>query len=93
MTQEVWKFTLDMSEKSTRIDAPLGAKFISVQRQGAGVVAWAIVDPSFPIDPVTVERHGTGWPIREPADGLCRTYIATIVDGAFVWHFFRLGCL
>lgn len=83
MSEEVWKFPLQLGQ--TFLEMPERAKALAVQMQHGTPTLWALVAPSrFP------ERRefyliGTGHPLLR-----CDlVYLATVQDGAFVWHAFE----
>lgn len=78
----IWKFPLDV--RSQHLSIPMGAKLLTAQLQGAAITLWALCDPAAALMSVEVVVVGTGWQVN--VDGL--TYIATVQQGAFVWHVF-----
>jgi hypothetical protein len=78
-------------ETHQQVPMPEGAQLLSVQKQPVGgvghvFVLWARVDDAH----VQVRRRivmcGTGHPAPSNAP-----FIGTLIDGAFVWHFFDGG--
>ncbi len=89
---KVFKYTLAGSRSSVNtilpIGLPPGAKVLHCDLQGTSFNLWALVDPH---EQGVEERKfviaGTGHYFINPAD----VYINTILDGAYVWHFFEVG--
>ena len=88
----IWKFPIPfMAEPSTH-QVPAGAKFLTAQIQlsayvgGGGIMLWGLVDPEAPLEARTIQIVGTGHEV--PANA---RYIATVQDGALVWHVFEIN--
>lgn len=58
----IWKFPLRVDDAQT-FDMPQGAEVLSVQLQRGQPCAWAIVDDSKPLSPVTIQMRGTWHPL------------------------------
>jgi hypothetical protein len=83
----VWKFPLRLAKAQT-VSMPSGARFLSVQIQGAdGLMLWAEVDPERPRVARQIEIWGTGDPLVPAAR---RAYLATVQEPPFVWHFYAV---
>jgi hypothetical protein len=81
-------FKYDLAVTGTQmIMMPRHAKVLSVQDQNGRLCVWAKVDPHAPAD---VRRRfvivGTGHNLPIEMDSL--TYLASVQQGAFVWHVF-----
>lgn len=85
MSTTIWKFPIDAGCNS--IQAPRGAKLLTVQMQHGSPTVWAEVDPTAPIEPVLIEVFGTGHVIEEGE----RTYVGTfqMQGGALVFHLYQ----
>ena len=67
---------------------PKGAKILTVMMQGDVFCLWAEVDQKAKLEERFIEKFGTGQEI--PIDmGIDRSYIGTVQDGSFVWHFYE----
>jgi hypothetical protein len=83
----IYKYPLP-NKGAQKLEMPQGAivRFFSVQYPGVAdkIMLWAEVDPTAP----KVVRHfyvaGTGWDVHDSF-----VYIATCLDGEFVWHLFE----
>lgn len=73
----------------SEVEMPAASEIVSVQMQGDTLTAWAIVHT----DSATVTRTfyivGTGHPLPTPA--WSSRFLATVQDGALVWHIFDGG--
>ncbi len=84
MEKRIYKYPL--TDLSSYISMPTGARILSVQLQGNDLMAWALIDKDVP----TSEKrcfaiYGTGWALdNDPGD-----YLATIQGNGFVWHLFE----
>lgn len=76
----VYKY--DLTEE---IIAPI-EKFLHIEMQDGVPCAWAIVDTDLEEKHYTVLCSGTGWPLLDPQTK--DTYVGTLMDGPYVWHFF-----
>ncbi len=82
----IFKYTLDYGiGKSTRLMVPVGAKVLTFQMQGDNIVGWFEVFSKAKMHEVEFGIIGTGHEIPDFA-----TYVATVQDGPFVWHIYRL---
>lgn len=77
-----------MSQETSKISMPEGAKVLAVAMQGNIRTIWAMVDEDAPMEERDFRTVGTGWPVSEDVIG--STYIGTIMDRAFVWHIFEV---
>ncbi len=87
----VWKYELpNPPEDRFSVDAPQGAKWLTVQNQAGQLVMWALVNPDSP----KVKHHfvwaGTGHRFELTSTA---NHVGTIQDlqGALIWHIFCLG--
>lgn len=93
----IWKHTLaspsaglarGRRELTHIVRLPRGARILDVQLQGDAICLWVLVDPD---EIVAVDRIvfilGTGWHVDAAVIGICE-HLATIQDGALVWHVF-----
>jgi hypothetical protein len=81
----IWKYSFSIVDSQT-IAMPAGAKVLTAQKQGKTFVMWAIVDVSRPAEDRVFYVYGTGNPI----DHDLGKWVATVQDGAFVWHVFSM---
>jgi hypothetical protein len=89
----IWKFPLKITDRQT-VAMPIGARVLSVQFQvqfqgDHSLCLWAVVNPDNPMEPRTIQIHGTGHACPE-ADVL--TFIGTVQQhgGQLVWHVFEV---
>lgn len=87
MSRSIWKYPFPIL-KSQTIDMPADAQVLTVAQQGTEFVVWALLTPTEPIEPRQFDLYGTGWDLPDERVG---RYIATVQDGAFVWHIFEPG--
>ena len=83
-TTTIWKIPLGIKDEQW-IDVPMGAKALTVQRQGDTACLWVHVNPEAPVTRRPVYVYGTGNPIP---DRPRQEYLGTVQDGYFVWHAF-----
>ena len=74
-------------ELTEEIVAPI-EKFLHVECQNSVPCAWAIINTDLEEVHYTILCSGTGWPLLDPQTK--DTYIGTINDGPYVWHFFAI---
>jgi len=84
--QSVLKYPLQIQEEVQRVQMPVAAQVLTVQMQNGAPMLWALTFEGVPMMERTFRLVGTGWGL--PAEQL--RYIATVQDGAFVWHFFEV---
>lgn len=63
---------------------PAGAEILTVQIQNGLICAWAAVNVYAPLVKRKIIALGTGHTFSEAE------YLATVQDGAFVWHLFEV---
>ena len=64
---------------------PQGAEILSAGLDPTGALCiWARVNPGEPLEPFIIYIVGTGGEV--PAG---RTFIGTVLQGPWVWHFFK----
>lgn len=80
----IWKWSLDRVDVQT-VNIPRGAMILSVQMQQGAPQIWALCDPTEPKVPRAFRIIGTGHEIP----GYPGAYVATVIDGQFVWHVFE----
>lgn len=84
MSDAIWKFGL--ASMDCWVPMPRGARVLTAQIQRNAMCLWAVVDTTLHVDD-TERRHfrtvGTGWAIP---DDETFEYIATVQEGALVWH-------
>lgn len=85
----IWKYPITILEEQT-VEMPIGARILSVQMQGGGLVLWALVDPEANREKRRIAVHGTGHPVDIAET---RHFIGTVQTngGALVWHVFDGG--
>jgi hypothetical protein len=84
MMKTIWKYPLAV-ESQVILTMPIDARILTVQMQNGVPTLWAEVDPdSKSKESRYVEVIGTGFDF-EPG-----TYIGTVQDGLFVWHFYEV---
>ena len=81
----IWKYPIEVVYRQ-EIGLPRGARVLSMQRHADGLVVWAEVDPSAPVERRGVRVVGTGLPIGEWRSNAA--HIGTAILGPFVWHVF-----
>lgn len=83
--QVVWKYTLPLTPGLWfEVKMPQGARALDVQRQGADVVAWALVEPDAPPQSMWLRWYMTGEDVREEVE-----HVATVQFGPIVLHLFE----
>lgn len=85
MSEIIYKYPLEVIDEQM-VAMPEGARILSAQWQGRGLVAWAVVDPLAKPVQRRVRVVGTGNPMPE-FDG---SYVSTVQEPGrpFVWHVF-----
>jgi hypothetical protein len=87
--QIVYKYLANIGEK-TLLVLPLGAKILTVQKQGEYICFWVLQSPNHgPTEVKTILKVGTGHTFD---DANCYQYIGTVqeLDGGLVWHYFEV---
>lgn len=82
---EIWKFPLEIVEYQS-VAMPEWAELLHIEFHRGELNLWALVNPNEPKVQCTIHRFGTGWPMP---DNLGLKHIGTVLDGAYVWHFFE----
>lgn len=89
-TKVIWKYPLAkfIADKQV-LRLPRGYELLTVQVQGPNqdVNLWAMVDPKEATIEVSIYIYGIGQPIP-PQE---QTYICSVQERSFVWHFFAGG--
>lgn len=83
----IWKFDLLRAQAQT-LKMPDGGQILSIQKQGEMLCLWALVDTAEPQIERILLCLGTGQSISTAWD--CLPFLATVIDGEDVWHFFEL---
>ena len=83
---KIWKYVL-LAEKTQLVKMPLKSEIIDIQMLDRVPIMWAIVDPDTEEIEVRINIYGTGDKVQ--GEHLKEEYLATVQDGAHVWHFFR----
>ena len=84
---KIWKYRLTRVQPKTRHTMPRGARIISADTQRGTVTIWAVVDPSAETVTRTIAMYGTGPDLPDdPGE-----FIASVLQGPFVWHLFDEG--
>lgn len=89
----VHKYPLALQAKQ-EVPMPLGAQLLTVQTQGHELMLWARVDDEARQVRRSIWVCGTGHPAPKEgvsSEGSFGHYIATVQQGAFVWHLFDMG--
>lgn len=84
----IWKFAIPIDDVA-EISMPAAAEILSIQMQGGMLTAWAIVHEGSENATRRFYVVGTGNPLPTPA--WSSRFLATVQDGAFVWHVFDGG--
>jgi len=89
----IWKFELKI-EPEQILKVPKDAEILDIKMQvktvspsgSANIVPmmWVVCDPKKELIEIKINMVGTGWDF----DYSKNTYLATVIDGALVWHFF-----
>lgn len=84
----IYKYALNRSNSVTVIEAPKGARFLSVAVQSGAIVIWAEVDVNADLENRAIYTIGTGYPL--PDGDL--SFIGTVLthNGALVHHVYEL---
>lgn len=86
----VWKFRVERAGHGAFIvQAPRGAKPMTVQLQDGKPVLWMLVNDGERLEPMGFQVFGTGWDVDIPL-GLVPSFVGTWQEGEFVWHLFHL---
>jgi len=80
----IWKFNLSVTDEQ-RFPMPRRAEILTAQQQSGWLCIWAKVDPKAPKVDRVIRIAGTGGPL---CDG---KYVASVQQGALVWHIFDGG--
>lgn len=87
MITTVWKYPLELTDVQT-LEVPRGARFLSAGKDPAGqLCVWVFVELISAKITRTVRIVGTG----NPTDANRHSFLASVVDGPFVWHVFVDG--
>lgn len=87
--KKIWKAAVQPNSERDKayaisIPAPVGARAISVGKQGGDVCVWFEVDPAAEKSLLKVYCVGTGFG-AVPDDA---RFLGTVIDGSYVWHFY-----
>ena len=82
----IHKHLIGSGPSISRILVHEGFKILSFQMQDRAVTGWFEVDTEAFLTVVWFENVATGGVV--PSDG---TYVATVQDGMYVWHIYRLS--
>ena len=77
----VYKYKIGSGE----LQLPYGAKVLTAAMQGNEICLWAEVDDEAVPEHRTFYVYGTGHIVPEDS-----CYVATVFDGAFVWHVYEV---
>lgn len=80
----IYKYPLSITDIQT-VKMPKGATILCAMDQNGTLCIWAEVNPANELEDRHIEVFGTGHPI----DTNSRAYIASVVQGAYVWHVFQ----
>lgn len=88
----VWKATIVPNSYQGQpypivVEAKKDAKPLAVMKQGLSTCLWFEVETTAPLAELTIWCVGTGF--GSPPDGT--EHFASVVDGDYVWHFYRKG--
>jgi len=86
-THTIWKYPLELVDVQT-ISLPKGAEFRLLADQGGTLTLWYEVDPGAEKADIQIIIAGTG---HEIPVGLM--HLGSIMQGAFVWHVYRVPTL
>lgn len=85
MAKRIYKYRLHIGV--TRLELPNSSQVLSVQMQGGNLEMWVLLDPEIPkILPRTFTVFNTGEILNNNQMG----YLATVQDGALVYHVFEI---
>lgn len=91
MSKTIWKFVLSLEQEAV-LEMPKDAEILhaeigrhSIRLNPPLIWIWAIVEPGAPIENRHFSIRGTGHDL----DSAAAHYIATLMDGPFVWHLFE----
>lgn len=77
-----------MSEETSEIQMPAGAKILCIQMQNNIPTIWALVDETVKLETRDFQTVGTGWPLNEAV--LEFPFVGTVQDSrGLVWHIFE----
>lgn len=83
----IHKHTLGLRAEPQRLKMPAGAKCLTFQMQHGVITGWFEVDDEIPNRDHWFKVVGTGHDVTYDDS----EYIATVQDGAFVWHIYGLA--
>jgi len=86
--KKIFKYELEITDEQA-IELPMFSQILSVQMQGGKLQLWAIVNPNAQKMPVYFRIVGTGHELK--FDPEIFNWIATVQDGALVWHIFMVA--
>ena len=81
----IWKYPFAVQDQ-VKISMPKGAKIVHIE-SFRGPCLWALVDTERPIEQRTFYVFGTG---HEIVDYQYKSYVGTLIQPPFVWHFFEI---
>lgn len=88
MKNVIYKYPILAREENSFLLLPTGAKILAIQTQGDAISLWAQVDPKEKGTHTRfIKRIATG---QEFDSQISRTYISTVQEGPFVWHYFEI---
>lgn len=83
---KIYKYPIQLLP-SQQVNMPAGAVILDIQKQKGEWVLWALVDPQYFNNPLTIEMYGTG---QDYPHITADKHIATRQDdNGLVWHFFQ----
>lgn len=77
-----------MSQETTFISMPKGAKILDLQVQDGTPTIWALVDDEAELEKRNFQTVGTGWPLNDAIRGF--PHIGTVQIDGLVWHIFEV---
>jgi hypothetical protein len=82
----IYKYPVDLKNESSKVELPLGAKFLTIALQHGTVQMWFEVYDQQPKIEQEFRVVGTGWEIPEGWE-----YLGTCLNigQSFVWHLYR----
>ena len=82
----IWKYELKVTDHQV-IKIPINFKILSCKVHHGELCLWCLIHPDNIVGEMIIDIYGTGHPLPRRNLG---THIDTVIDGAKVWHVFRV---
>lgn len=89
MKKVVYKYKLQLTKDTQEVILPQGAQILCIKMQNDDLCMWALIDPDQTYNEVVKIRcAGTGHVVEEDIE--CYIDTVMLLDGALVFHFFKV---